>query len=143
MNENFFDQVAQPQNGDFVVYTDDDENLAINHYGVVIDNQTIESKWGNSKKILRHPLFAVPSNYGNAAFFFTLKKEYTNPFGKLLFHKHLILDHKKLIQNFYINRANEQNLTIPDDKLIKKVDKEIASIELDYLKINNKNGLKW
>jgi len=74
--ENYFQQTNYPQKGDLVIYTTSETDLTMLHFGIFIDNVTVESKWGNFLEIFHHPLFDIASNYGAAAGFFTLKHEY-------------------------------------------------------------------
>src|SRR3990172_7658588 len=79
--EDYFEQTDKPCANDIVVYTyDENETIMMYHFGIVIDNNTIESLWGS--EIRRHQLFNVPTYFGNAAWFYTLKKEYKGPEGK-------------------------------------------------------------
>lgn len=82
--EDFFEQTQHPQPNDLVVYTIDDNNREMRHFAVVIDSVTFASKWGPRKPIWRHRPFDVPSAYGNAIWFFTLKEKYKTPEGEKL-----------------------------------------------------------
>jgi hypothetical protein len=80
--EDYFEQTDNPQPNDLVIYTYDKNEPQITHFAVVIDNNTIESKWGYSPEIRCHSLLNVPTSFGNAAWFYTLKKKYKDPKGK-------------------------------------------------------------
>jgi hypothetical protein len=82
----FFEQTNIPEKNDLVVYTTSEKDRSIQHFGIVIDDIIIESKWGNHSLILQHRLFDVPYQYGVAAAFFTLKKEYKTVKGKQLLY---------------------------------------------------------
>src|SRR5690606_35717593 len=71
-----------PKQNDLVVYTNSIEDRTINHFAVVVDPFTFESKWGNFEPIYQHRLFDVPEAYGKAAFFLTLKEECATEIGK-------------------------------------------------------------
>ncbi len=83
LNE-YFEQTIAPKKNDLVIYTNSEDDLTINHFAVVIDDFTFESKWGDVEPIYRHRLFDVPAVYGTAAYFLTLKEKYATEKGKQL-----------------------------------------------------------
>jgi hypothetical protein len=82
--EKFFDQTENPRPQDLVIYTNSKDDREIKHFAVVIQPTIFESKFGAFTKIIQHKLFAIPLSYGNAASFWTLKKEFTTLEGKKL-----------------------------------------------------------
>jgi hypothetical protein len=82
--EKFFDQTENPRPKDLVIYTISKDNREITHFAVVIQPTIFESKFGAVANIIQHKLFAVPLVYGNAASFWTLKKEFTTVEGSKL-----------------------------------------------------------
>lgn len=80
--ERFFEQTENPQPNDLVIYTYDENDLMMTHFAIVIDNNTVESKWGYFPEIRRHKLLNIHTDYGNAAWFYSLKKEYRGTQGK-------------------------------------------------------------
>lgn len=80
--EKYFEQTENPQLNDLVIYTYDENDLTMAHFGIVVSNEIVESKWGYSPEIRHHQLLNIPTDYGNAAWFYTLKKEYTGSNGK-------------------------------------------------------------
>ncbi len=82
--EKFFDQTENPRPQDLVIYTTSKDDREIKHFAVVIHPRIFESKFGSFANIIQHKLFAIPPSYGNAASFWTLKKEFTTLEGKKL-----------------------------------------------------------
>jgi hypothetical protein len=82
--EKFFDQTKNPRPKDLVIYTTSKDDREIKHFAVVIHPTIFESKFGAFTKIIQHRLFAIPPLYGNAASFWTLKKEFTTLEGNKL-----------------------------------------------------------
>lgn len=65
-----FEKIDDPHEGDIVVYMKDGVEQ---HYGIYINQITIESKWGSFPQILRHFSENVPICYGNDILYYTLK----------------------------------------------------------------------
>ncbi|MEM1282303.1 MAG: hypothetical protein AAGG81_01975 [Chlamydiota bacterium] len=59
--ESYFTLTTHPQKGDLVVYY---ESNAIVHWAIYLENETVESKWGEDD-VYRHHLFDVPPEYGD------------------------------------------------------------------------------
>jgi len=76
--EKYFEPTLAPHNKDLVLYTDNKNSYIINHAASVFDkdNNTFESIFGSSKKIVHHQPFAVPLSYGKTYSYWTLKQEY-------------------------------------------------------------------
>jgi hypothetical protein len=82
--EKYFDQTDKPKKNDLIVYTASEHNLTIKHFGVFIDENKVESKWGMGREIIHHDLFKIiPLQYGDAAGIFTLKEEFRSPAGRI------------------------------------------------------------
>jgi hypothetical protein len=56
-----FEEIKNPKKGNLAFYSD---NGKIKHAGVYVDEDTIESKWGQGN-LWRHKPFEVPSSYGD------------------------------------------------------------------------------
>lgn len=87
--EKLFDQIQGPEKDALVLYTDD--VCRIQHFAVVIDNVTFESKWGGLN-IMQHKPFDVPDHYGNMISFWKLKKEFITTEGKALLFENIKKD---------------------------------------------------
>lgn len=79
--EKFFEQTSNPQKNDLAIYTPHKKNRNITHFAIIITPQEFESKFGCHPKIVRHKIFAVPRNYGNAITYWTLKQEFIGSEG--------------------------------------------------------------
>jgi hypothetical protein len=95
--EKFFDQIQGPEKGALGLYTDDARR--IQHFVIVIDNVTFESKWG-PLDIIQHKPFDVPDHYGNMISFWKLKEEFTTPEGKELLLETIKKDAKTFDRKF-------------------------------------------
>jgi len=95
--EKYFHQIETPQPNDLLIYTISKDNREIKHFAIAIDETTFESRFGNCPYIIHHnKIFAVPTCYGNAASFWTLKKEFKTEQGR----KKLIQELKNDINSF-------------------------------------------
>jgi len=72
----YFKQTSHPQPHDIVIYSTSEIATLTSHMGIFLDNDHIESKWGNSSDIVVHKLFNIPMMYGDYACFFTLKNKF-------------------------------------------------------------------
>jgi hypothetical protein len=80
----FFKQIEKPRRGCLTVFTTNKNDLTIQHVAKVVNadpnNIQVISKWGINDEIVWHPLFTMPPDFGDAAFFFDLDKQYTQDF---------------------------------------------------------------
>lgn len=75
--EKYFSITKEPEEGDLVVYYFDSEGDIPIHYGVYISEGIVESKWGSTKEVLRHPLGWVPDRYERLAKCLTMNEGLT------------------------------------------------------------------
>lgn len=68
----YFDHVEQPQPGDIVIYTPNNNDHTIYHSGIFIGDGYVESKWGTQPYVLEHPVFYT--EYGDTVYYFRLKQ---------------------------------------------------------------------
>lgn len=72
------------QKGDIVLYYREDRGTV--HVGRLQEDGMVESKWGRSGPVLRHPIDMVPLSYGDRVFFRRISEEELNDLkGKSLF----------------------------------------------------------
>ena len=80
----FFKQVEKPRRGCLALFTTNKNDFTIQHVAKVTnatpDNILVISKWGINDEIVKHPLFTMPTDFGDAVFFFELDKQYTQDF---------------------------------------------------------------
>lgn len=73
--DHLFTPIANPQNGDLVVYYCHKlANPILTHSGIVRDHDLVESKWGDIPAIFIHPTFFTYYLYGEEVRYFTPKK---------------------------------------------------------------------
>jgi len=70
LNDNFI-STCTPQKGDLVVYFSSTRSNIL-HWGIYLDNEMVESKWG-SQSVFRHHFFDIPIQYGNRVRCYRLK----------------------------------------------------------------------
>lgn len=70
--EDYCQKVSEPHNNDLAIYKN--EKGQIRHTGLVVDANTIESKWGTCEPtaVLHHPPLTSPSEYGEAIEYYRL-----------------------------------------------------------------------
>src|SRR5438105_4448970 len=71
----YFKQTDRPKRNDIVIYSTTRNLKSPSHYGIFLDHDKVESKWGNSSDIVVHKLFHTPP-YGDYATFWTLKNKF-------------------------------------------------------------------
>jgi len=60
-----WDEVVTPEAGDFVLYLKTPDSIGFEHVGILQENNSVRSKWGQFGDVYEHPLFGVPLEYGN------------------------------------------------------------------------------
>jgi hypothetical protein len=80
INSSEFFELRKPDapmhQGDLVVYFSKDEKGSfddITHAGIVVGDDCIESKWGSIPAVFEHPVWYVPTSFGNHCFYYKLK----------------------------------------------------------------------
>lgn len=120
----FFSAVLDPQPGDIAIYTLNNglsQEESIRHTGFVVENGYIESKWGVMKAIFRHPVWHVPSSYGNNIVYMRTKytgKELLQAIEKRLSNKNVKKRYDKLSlhvhKTLFAYAAHRPNVFMPN-----------------------------
>jgi len=118
----YFEQKNYPTPNALVVYLND-QNY-IKHFGIAMSDGRIESKIGSATHILAHPLWLIPSIYGNKALFFTPTQEFQGSNGKISFLKTLhnkistipeLIQNAAMHQKAFFESCGHQPITIEYD----------------------------
>lgn len=76
---NDFSNVHDPKEGDLVIYMDNRSPLyKAKHVGIYQKDGSVISKWGWGGPVLKHPIFFVPTSYGNSIIFSRFKNRGEN-----------------------------------------------------------------
>ena len=125
----FFEQTDHPEKNDLVVYTKSKNSRKIKHFAIVVGDTTYESKWGTHKEIIQHALFAIPTEHGKVASFWTLKKEFTYPEGqeklpKMIAEDVTLFENKVIEKYFAKQRTYEIKINLGKIIIVLQIDKK-------------------
>ena len=84
MPYDFFNQTNKQKAGYLTTYTSEDNDFHIRHFGEVIRENRIRSKFGTSDYTYDHDLWHLPIHWGNRIRFWKLQKIYRSNEGKAL-----------------------------------------------------------